>query len=121
MAINFPSTSGQLTDGSFTHTNAGVTWSWDGVTWNALGVSSTGAIETLDSVTGRGNISTSAILANGGIEIQSANNKLQFGTNNFQIWRDTSTATTVNYMIALSEPLSVRGSELTLQAGTNSF
>ena len=121
MAINFPSTSGQLTDGSFTHTNAGVTWSWDGVTWNALGVSSTGAVETLDSVTGRGNIATSAILANGGIEIQSANNKLQFGANNFQIWRDTSTATTVNYIIAQSEPLTVRASELTLQAGTNSY
>ena len=33
MAIDFPSTAGQLTDGSFTHTVNGVTWSWDGTTW----------------------------------------------------------------------------------------
>ena len=38
MAINFPSTAGQATDGSFTHTESGVTWSWDGITWKATGV-----------------------------------------------------------------------------------
>ena len=43
MAINFPSTSGQATDGSFTHTENGVTWSWDGTTWKATGI---GAVET---------------------------------------------------------------------------
>ena len=43
MAINFPSTSGQATDGSFTHTENGVTWSWDGTTWKATGI---GAAET---------------------------------------------------------------------------
>ena len=37
MAINFPSTSGQATDGSFTHTASGVTWAWDGTTWKASG------------------------------------------------------------------------------------
>ena len=36
MAIDFPSTAGQLTDGSFTHTVNGVTWSWDGTTWKGL-------------------------------------------------------------------------------------
>ena len=37
MAIDFPSTSGQATDGSFTHTASGVTWAWDGTTWKASG------------------------------------------------------------------------------------
>jgi len=37
MAINFPSTTGQPTDGSFTYTAAGVTWEWDGVTWKSRG------------------------------------------------------------------------------------
>jgi len=35
MAIDFPSTTGQATDGSFTHTSGGITWSWDGSTWTA--------------------------------------------------------------------------------------
>ena len=38
MAINFPSTTGQATDGSFTHTASGVTWAWDGTSWKAQGV-----------------------------------------------------------------------------------
>ena len=38
MAINFPSTSGQATDGSYTHTASGITWAWDGTTWKAQGV-----------------------------------------------------------------------------------
>ena len=33
MAINFPSTAGQLTDGSYTYTTGGRTWAWDGVAW----------------------------------------------------------------------------------------
>ena len=42
MAINFPSTTGQATDGSFTYTDstAGITWSWDGTSWSAGGVGS---------------------------------------------------------------------------------
>ena len=36
MAIDFPSTAGHLTDGSFTHTVNDVTWSWDGTTWKGL-------------------------------------------------------------------------------------
>ena len=34
MAINFPTTSGQATDGSFKHTEVGKQWSWDGTSWN---------------------------------------------------------------------------------------
>ena len=35
MAINFPSTTGQATDGSFTHIVGNVTYRWNGVSWNA--------------------------------------------------------------------------------------
>ena len=38
MAIDFPATSGQATDGSYTHTASGITWGWDGTTWKAQGV-----------------------------------------------------------------------------------
>ena len=53
MAINFPSTAGQLTDGSFTYTTGGRTWAWDGVTWEAVGIDSTGT-DDLAVVTNRG-------------------------------------------------------------------
>ena len=36
--INFPSTINQPTDGSFSHTAAGITWSWDGTTWKCQGI-----------------------------------------------------------------------------------
>jgi len=36
--INFPSTINQPTDGSFSHTASGVTWSWDGTTWKCQGI-----------------------------------------------------------------------------------
>ena len=53
MAINFPSTAGQLTDGSFTYTTGGRTWAWDGVAWESVGISSTGT-DDLAVVTNRG-------------------------------------------------------------------
>ena len=46
MAINFPTTTGQATDGSFTHTASGITWAWDGTTWNAQGVTGTYTLPT---------------------------------------------------------------------------
>ena len=46
MAINFPSTSGQATDGSFTHTASGITWAWDGTTWKAQGSTSNYVLPT---------------------------------------------------------------------------
>ena len=36
--INFPSTLIQPTDGSFSHTASGITWSWDGTTWKCQGI-----------------------------------------------------------------------------------
>jgi hypothetical protein len=35
MAINFPSTTGQATDGSFTHAVGNITYRWNGVSWSA--------------------------------------------------------------------------------------
>ena len=46
MAIDFPSTSGQATDGSFTHTASGITWAWDGTTWKAQGSTSNYVLPT---------------------------------------------------------------------------
>ena len=37
MAILFPDTSGQITDGSFTHTEGGLTWIWNGTSWRSSG------------------------------------------------------------------------------------
>jgi len=49
MAINFPVTTNQPTDGSFTHTASGITWAWDGTTWNAQGVTGTYTLPTASS------------------------------------------------------------------------
>ena len=38
MAINFPLTTNQPIDGTYTHTESGITWAWDGATWKAQGV-----------------------------------------------------------------------------------
>jgi hypothetical protein len=35
--INFPATTGQPTDGSFTHSEVGLTWTWNGTTWDVEG------------------------------------------------------------------------------------
>lgn len=51
MAINFPSTAGQATDGSFTYTVAGITYSWDGSSWRAAGAGASATDKTLFSVT----------------------------------------------------------------------
>jgi len=49
MAINFPPTTNEPTDGSFTHTASGITWAWDGTTWNAQGVTGTYTLPTASS------------------------------------------------------------------------
>ena len=49
MAIDFPSTTGQATDGSFTHTASGITWAWDGTTWKAQGSTSNYVLPTASS------------------------------------------------------------------------
>ena len=50
MAINFPSTGGQPTDGSYTYTVAGITYSWNGSSWTAAGAGASATDRTLFSV-----------------------------------------------------------------------
>jgi plastocyanin len=52
MAINFPDTTGQATDGSFTKTDltTGVTWSWNGTSWAALGVDATTSVTVVSGI-----------------------------------------------------------------------
>ena len=50
MAINFPSTTGQPTNGSYTYTVAGITYSWNGSSWEAAGAGASATDTTLFSV-----------------------------------------------------------------------
>ena len=50
MAINFPSTSGQPTDGTFTYVVSGITYSWNGESWTAAGSGATATDLTVFSV-----------------------------------------------------------------------
>ena len=50
MAINFPATAGQATDGTFTYTVAGITYAWNGSSWAAAGAGATATDRTLFSV-----------------------------------------------------------------------
>jgi len=51
MAINFPSTAGQATDGSFTYNVAGIIYAWNGSSWQAAGAGASATDRTLFSVT----------------------------------------------------------------------
>ena len=55
MAIDFPATTGQATDGSYAHTASGITWAWDGTTWKAQGVTGSYVLPTA-SATGLGGV-----------------------------------------------------------------
>ena len=55
MAIDFPATTGQATDGSYAHTASGITWAWDGTTWKSQGVTGSYVLPTA-STTGLGGI-----------------------------------------------------------------
>ena len=50
MAINFPATAGQPTNGSYTYTVAGITYAWDGSSWEAAGAGASATDTTLFSV-----------------------------------------------------------------------
>ena len=50
MAINFPATAGQATDGTFTYTVAGITYAWNGSSWAAAGAGASATDRTLFSV-----------------------------------------------------------------------
>jgi len=49
MAINFPSTAGQPTDGTFTYVVSGITYSWNGESWSAAGSGATATDLTIFS------------------------------------------------------------------------
>lgn len=49
MAINFPSTAGQATNGSFTYVVAGITYAWNGESWEAAGGGATATDRTVFS------------------------------------------------------------------------
>ena len=51
MAINFPATGGQATDGTFTYTVAGITYAWNGSSWAAAGAGASATNRSLFSVT----------------------------------------------------------------------
>ena len=55
MAIDFPATTGQATDGSFAYTSSGITWAWDGTTWKAQGITGSYVLPTA-SVSGLGGV-----------------------------------------------------------------
>ena len=50
MAINFPSTVGQPTDGTFTYNISGIVYSWNGESWTAAGSGATATDRTVFSV-----------------------------------------------------------------------
>ena len=51
MAINFPATTGQATDGTFTYTVAGIVYAWNGSSWQAAGAGASATDRSLFSVT----------------------------------------------------------------------
>lgn len=51
MAINFPATAGQPTNGTFTYLAAGITYSWNGESWTAAGSGASAIDLTVFSVT----------------------------------------------------------------------
>ena len=65
MSINFPSTTNQATDGSFTHTDstAGITWTWDGTSWSAGGVGGSGGASDTATYASTAGIATYASTA----------------------------------------------------------
>ena len=64
MAINFPSTAGQPTNGSYTYTVAGISYSWNGESWVAAGAGASATDRTLFSVTTNAASATPALTYN---------------------------------------------------------
>ena len=65
MAINFPATAGQPTDGSYTYTVAGITYAWNGSSWQAAGAGASATDRTLFSVT-QNSVGTASLSYNSG-------------------------------------------------------
>ena len=61
MAINFPATSGQPTDGSYTHTVGNITWLWDGISWRSGVSTSVNEADPIFTASAAGSISSTHI------------------------------------------------------------
>jgi len=118
MAINFPDTTGQLTDGSFTHTANGVTWAWDGTSWNSEGTASSG-VETLNTVTARGSSSNQSCLF-AGLKVMDNQYVYAGSVNNLALSYQT-TSGGFSFINSFADPLTIRTKDLTIQAGTTSY
>ena len=64
MAINFPSTAGQPTNGSYTYPVAGISYSWNGESWVAAGAGASATDRTLFSVSTNAASATPALSYN---------------------------------------------------------
>jgi len=67
MAINFPATTGQATDGTFIYVAAGITYSWNGESWTAAGSGATATDRTVFSA-------ANASASGGGSLVYNSNN-----------------------------------------------
>ena len=77
MAINFPSTTNEPTDGSLTHTAAGVTWAWDGDSWSAQGINLAYSLPTASAITKGGiKVGNNLSITNGTLAATSSVNDL---------------------------------------------
>ena len=96
MAINFPSTTGQATDGSFTHTASGVTWAWDGTTWQSQGVTGAYVLPTATAT------SLGGVKVGSGLAINSTTSVLSATASAITVEEEgtalTNAATTLNFV-----------------------
>ena len=96
MAINFPSTTGQATDGTFTHTASGVTWAWDGTTWKAQGVTGSYVLPTATAT------SLGGIKVGSGLSIDSSTSVLSATASAITVQEEgtslATAATTLNFV-----------------------
>ena len=72
MAINFPATNGQPTDGTFTYVVSGITYSWNGESWRAAGSGATATDLTVFSV------ATAANSGSGSLSYDTTNGEFTF-------------------------------------------
>ena len=99
MAINFPDTTGQATDGSFTKTDltTGVTWSWNGTSWAALGVDATTSVTVVSgiSLTDLSTSSPTSASGTGDINYDNASGVFTFVPPDLSTYAQTSNLATV--------------------------
>ena len=100
--LNFPSTTGRPTDGSFTYTANDVVYAWDGEKWTANSTQGLdGAYVNVDGDTMTGDLTVPNLISEGDVQTTSLNGGPLAGLRNllvngdFRIWQRGSTATAV--------------------------